>query len=267
MILVVGSTGLLGSTVALKLARSGKAVTGLVRDLHSVRASILQQGGMRLVAGDLTRPDTLAAATTGVDTIVCTASAMLSRDSSNTLNAVDNLGVQALIKMAEKNGARQFIFVSYDTAGGSYPLALAKRAAEKCLEASRLDWTVLQPAAFCEIWFSPAVGFNVSAARVRIYGPGDKAIHYISLEDVAKAVVACVDNPTASRRVFRIGATTPESQLDAVRLWERSTGKQFFREQMPLVQIQAARAQNLESNRGLVPRSLRVDSQRNRSGR
>jgi len=246
MILVVGSTGLLGSTLALKLARCGKAVTGLVRDLRSVRAITLQQGGVRLITGDLTQPDSLLTATVGVDTIVCTASAMLSRDSANTLNAVDHVGVQALIKAAEENGALNFILVSYDTTGGSYPLALAKRAAEKCLEASKLDWTVLQPAAFCEIWFSPAVGFDVSAARARIYGLGDNAIHYIAVEDVASAAVACVDNPTASRKVFRIGGATPESQLDAVRLWERCTGKAFSCEQVPLAQIQAAQAQTTD---------------------
>jgi uncharacterized protein YbjT (DUF2867 family) len=242
MILVVGSTGLLGSAISLKLAREGKVVAGLVRDVSSAKARTLRDGGVTLVSGNLTQPHTLEAALAQVEAIICTATAILSSGPSNTLDDVDNRGIQSLITAAEKRGVRQFVFVSYDTAGGTYPLAAAKRAAEQRLQASKLNWTILQPAAFCEVWFSPVVGFDVAASRARIYGDGDRPLHYIALDDVAKAAVACVNNAAASRKIFRFGGGTPASQLEAVNLWERATGRRITCERTSLAELQATQA-------------------------
>jgi len=239
MILVVGSTGLLGSAISLKLVREGKAVAGLVRDVSSAKARTLRDGGVTLFSGNLTQPHTLEVALAQVETVICTATAMLSSGPSNTLDDVDKRGIQSLITAAEKSGVRQFIFVSYDTAGGIYPLAAAKRAAEQRLQGSKLNWTILQPAAFCEVWFSPVVGFDIIASRARIYGEGDKPVHYIALEDVASAAVACVNNAAAACKIFRFGGGTPASQLDAVCLWERATGKNFSCERVSLPELKA----------------------------
>src|SRR6516162_9491683 len=84
MILVVGSTGLLGSAISLKLAREGKVVAGLVRDVSSAKARTLRDGGVTLVSGNLTQPHTLEAALAQVEAIICTATAILSSGPSNT---------------------------------------------------------------------------------------------------------------------------------------------------------------------------------------
>jgi uncharacterized protein YbjT (DUF2867 family) len=195
-----------------------------------------------LIQGDLTQPRTLGPALTKADTVICTATAMPSASASNNLDTVDHRGVQSLIAAAEERGVRHFIYVSYDSTGGTYPLALAKRAAEQRLKASALNWTILQPTCFCEVWFSPLVGFDAAVGRARIYGEGDKPLHYIAVDDVAQAVVACMNNIAAHRKVFRFGGGTPASQLDAVRLWEQATGKTFDCERMSLAEIQAAQA-------------------------
>jgi uncharacterized protein YbjT (DUF2867 family) len=224
------------------LAREGKEVAGLVRDLSCSKAKALRDGGVTLFLGNLAQPRTLETALGQVETVICTATAMLSSGPSNTLDEVDNRGIQSLITAAENNRVRQFIFVSYDTAGGTYPLAAAKRAAEKRLQASKLNWTILQPAAFCEVWFSPVVGFDVAASRARIYGDGDKPVHYIALDDVATAAVACVNNAAAGRKIFRFGGGTPASQLEAVSLWERATGRRFTCERTSLDELKASQA-------------------------
>jgi uncharacterized protein YbjT (DUF2867 family) len=77
---------------------------------------------------------------------------------------------------------------------------------------------------------------------VRIYGDGTAKISYISLEDVAAGVVACIDNPSASRKAIPMGGPKAYSQLEAVELIERATGKPLAREFMTSEQIQAARA-------------------------
>jgi nucleoside-diphosphate-sugar epimerase len=82
----------------------------------------------------------------------------------------------------------------------------------------------------------------VAAGKVRIYGDGHAKGSYISSEDVAAAVVASVDNPAASRKAIPIGGPRAYSQLEAVELVERATGKKLEREHMTTADIQAARS-------------------------
>ena len=243
MILVVGSTGSVGTSVVRRLAGKGKKVAALVRNPGSEKARALEKEGAKLVTGDLKEPATIERALDGVDTVICTASSTLSRQAGDSLETVDGKGVQTLIDVAERKGARRFIFVSFSrNLPADFPLGEYKRAAEKRLEGSRLDYTILLPSYFPETWLSPALGFDVPAGKVRIYGDGQARGSYISLEDVAAAVVACVDNPAASRQAIPIGGPRAYSQLEAVELVERATGKKLEREHMTSQQIKAARA-------------------------
>ena len=243
MILIVGSTGYLGSLVTTKLATAGKPVTALVRDAASEKARALKQAGAKLVTGDLKDRASLEKALEGVDTVICTASSTLSRQEGDSLETVDGKGVQSLIDAAEKKGVRRFIYVSFSrNITVDMPLARFKRAAEKRLESSKLDYTILLPSYFADVWLTPAVGFDVAGGKVRIYGDGKAKGSYVAVEDVAKAVVACLDNPKASRQAIPVGGARPYSQLEAVELVERVTGKKLEREHMTADQIKAARA-------------------------
>ncbi len=241
MILIVGSTGYLGMSVALKLAHAGKRVAGLVRDPASDKAKALAAAGVNLVVGDLKDAPSLARAVAGVTTVVCTASSTISRRDGDSIETVDRVGVKSLIGAAEQAGVSEFVFVSFDHAKQTVPLAVAKREAEAKLKTSALNWTILQPSCFSEVWLSPIAGFDVAAAKARVCGEGDKPIHYIALADVAAAVVACVGNPAVSRKTIRIGGQ-PTTPLEAVRIFERMTGRAFAVEHMPLAAIQGGRA-------------------------
>ena len=174
---------------------------------------------------------------------ICTASSTLSRREGDSLETVDGRGVQTLIDVAERKGVRRFIYVSFSrNIAADFPLAKLKRAAEKRLESSRLDYTILLPSYFADVWLTPAVGFDVAGGKVRIYGDGKAKGSYVSVEDVAKAVVACVGNPKASRQAIPVGGARAYSQLEAVELVERATGKKLEREHMTGDQIKAARA-------------------------
>jgi len=242
MILIVGSTGLVGSAVTTKLSAGGKPVTALVRDPASEKARALQAAGARLVVGDLKDRSSLEKALAGVDTVICTASSTLSRREGDSLDTVDNKGVQSLIDVAERKGVRRFIFISFSrNISDDFPLALFKRAAERRLESSKFDYTILLPTYFAEVWLSPAVGFDVAGGKVRLYGDGRAKVSYIALDDVAKAVVACVDNPKASRQAIPVGGAKAYSQLEVVELVEQAMGKKLEREHMTADQIAAAR--------------------------
>ena len=243
MILVVGSTGYVGASVVHKFAARGKTVVALVRDVAAEKARALQAVGARLVVGDLKDAPSLERALNGVNTVICTASSTLSRREGDSLATVDGKGVQSLIDMAERKGVGRFLYVSFSrNMPSDFPLAGYKRAAERRLEASKLDHTILLPSCFMETWLSPAVGFDVAAGKVRIYGDGKAKLSYISLDDVAAGVVGCVDNPAAGRTAIPMGGPKAYSQLEAALLVERATGKPLAREHMTSEQIKAARA-------------------------
>lgn len=242
MILVVGSTGALGNSVVRGLIASHKKVAALVRDASAERARGLRTVGATLVVGDLKSRTTIESALEGVDTVVCTANSITSRREGDSIETVDKTGVQGLIAASAAAGIRQFIYVSFSrNISNDFPLAAAKRAAEKRLESSTLGYTILLPSYFAETWFSPAVGFDVANGKIRVYGEGHSEVSYVARDDVAKAIIACVDNSLATRKAIPIGGPKPITQLDAVALAEKATGRKMQLEFMSAEQISAAR--------------------------
>lgn len=248
MLLIVGGTGSLGMSVVKGLTASGKKVVALVRDVASDKAKALKSAGATLVVGDLKTRATLDAALKGVDTVVCTASSTMSRREGDSIETVDQKGLQNLIDAADAVNVKRFVFVSFSrNIGNDFPLSVAKRAAEKRLESSKIDYTILLPSYFAETWFSPAVGFDTGSGKVRIYGDGKSKVSYVAREDVAKATIACVDNPKVSRKAIPIGGPKALSQLDAVALAEKATGRKMQLEFMTADQIAGARRDTKDS--------------------
>jgi uncharacterized protein YbjT (DUF2867 family) len=83
---------------------------------------------------------------------------------------------------AEAAGTRHLIFVSFSrNIRNDFPLAAAKRAAERRLESSTINYTILLPSYFAETWFSPAVGFDAASGKIRIYGDGKAKVSYVTI--------------------------------------------------------------------------------------
>jgi uncharacterized protein YbjT (DUF2867 family) len=251
MILIVGSTGSLGTAVVKGLLAARRKVVALVRDVSGQRANELKSVGARLVVGDLKSRPTLDAALKDIDTVVCTASSTLSRREGDSIETVDQNGVRSLIDAIEAADTKRFVFVSFSrNIRNDFPLSVAKRSAEKRLESSTIDYTILLPSYFAETWFSPAVGFDTENGKIRIYGDGTAKVSYVGLEDVAKATIACLDKPELIRKAVPIGGPKPISQLDAVALAEKATGRNMQVEFMTVDQIAAARRDTTDSLMG-----------------
>ena len=242
MILIVGSTGALGSSVTKGLLASHRNVAAFIRDDSTPTARELRADGASLVVGDLKSRPTIDMAMKGIDTVVCTASSTLSRREGDSIEMVDRMGVQDLINASISARIRHFIYVSFSrNIGDDFPLALAKRAAEARLESSAIDYTILLPSHFAECLFTPVVGFDVANGKVRVYGTGKSKVSHVALEDVARAIIACVDNPRVIRKSIPIGGPSSITQLDAVALAERVTGRKVQLEFMSADEIAAAR--------------------------
>lgn len=241
MILVVGSTGFLGSDVVRRLTASGKQVRALVRaSSDPAKRALLEASGATLVEGDLKDPASLRAACAGVDTVISTASATVSRASGDSVDSVDRQGQLHLVDAAESAGVRHVVYVS--VSGNNidrFALLEAKRGVEERLRAGKAKFTIIRASFFMEVWLSPMLGFDPAGGRVRIYGTGDQPISMISVPDVAAYVVGCVENAAAENQTIELGGPEPTTYNAVVEMYEKALGRSIAREHVPAAALEA----------------------------
>ena len=227
MILVVGSTGFLGERVAERLILSGERVRALVR--AGSRAETLEAAGAEIVLGDMKDRASLDAACAGVRMVVSTANAA-ARGGADTPETVDLQGNQNLIEAATAAQVKKFVFVSaYGvTPESPVPFFRAKAHTEERLMASGLDWVIVAPDLFAEIWIPMVVGAKVAADQpVMLVGDANHRHSFISVDDVAAFTVKAARSDALTARRLEIGGPDALSWSDVVGIYERVLGREL----------------------------------------
>src|SRR5690606_10032483 len=243
-VLVAGATGILGSEICRQLIQDNYLVKGLVRPTSdSEKISRLTAMGVETVVGDLKEPVSLKNALKGVSSVISTVSSTLSRQEGDSIQSVDEEGQMNLINTAVKAEVQQFLFISVADLEDN-PLQRAKKRVEKHLIESGLNYTILKPSYFMEVWLSPSLGFNYAEGSATIYGEGNNKVSWISLRDVASFAVASLANPGAINRIVELGGPEALSPLEVVDLFSSIQGRryelQFISEEALKSQIEAA---------------------------
>ena len=240
MDLVVGATGFVGGLAAKQLCDRGRTVRALVRGgAGRKEAEPLAGVGAAIVDGDLTDPASIARACQGIETVVCTVTAMPNAG-GDALQRIDHDGVLNLIAEAERAGVRRFVYTSYSgNIRVDSPLERAKRACEARLAQSALEHVVLRPSIFMEVWLGPHLGFDIANAKARIYGEGTAKVSYVSAVDVAAFAAAAAMRPGELRDTVQIGGPDAASQLEVVELFERTLGRRFTLEHVHMAALEA----------------------------
>ena len=102
-----------------------------------------------------------------------------------------------------------------------------------------MTWTVLRPSFFMETWFSPALGFDVAAGTVRVFGAGLEPISWVTRDDVAEFAAEAVDSEEARNATLEIGGPEALAPLDAVKVFETVAGRRFVIEHVDEVTLRA----------------------------
>ena len=226
MILVVGATGVLGGMVAHILLSQGKGVRILMRP-DSPAEELSKQGmatnpqalidtGAQMVMGNLRDRASLDTACMDVDTVITTATAA-SRDGD--FNGIDLHGTMNLIEVAKSTGVSQFIYISAYGAvpDHPHPLYRAKGLCEEHIAASGMNYTILSPDVFIEIWGGAVVGIPLQAGQpITLVGDGVTMHAFISIADVVTYCAMAVDNPVAKNQKIPIGADRSYSWNEVV---------------------------------------------------
>ena len=227
LILVVGSTGDLGGTITRMLLAKGKNVRIIVRPQSNYQP--LVEAGAKLVFGDLKDPASLNAAVKDAKFLITTATAT-KRGGQDTPTTVDLEGNHNLVDAAKGRGIKQFIFTSLSIADPNSPIPFveAKGKTEDYLKASKIPYTIVAPNAFMETWIALPVGIPaVTGQSVTIVGEGKTKHSFISLNDVAKFIVASLNNDKAINQRIVIGGPKPYSMLDSVAVFEKVLNRQI----------------------------------------
>ena len=240
MILVAGSTGILGSEICRQLTAQQKKVRALVRKTSAPeKIDALKQMGCSLTEGDFKDKASLAVACKDCDTVITTVTSTISHQEGDNIQTVDHDGNLSLVAAAKEAGVKHFIFISFrHQKAMDNPLTVAKRTAEKAIESSGMKYTILQASIFMEVWLSPALGFNYDEHTAQIPGDGTNPVSYVSYKDVAAFAAASVDNPVAENQVLEIGGPEPVSPAQVVKEFENNSGHSFTVNYIPVAALE-----------------------------
>jgi NADH dehydrogenase len=227
MILVAGATGRLGLEIVQRLRRRGEEVRGLVRATSAPeKIAAIKDSGAQVYTGNLRDRESLEAACEGVETVISTATVITTAQPGDSFQDTDAAGTIALIEAAKHAGVSHFIFVSFDASRfPDTPLTDAKRAVERHLKEGGIDYTILQPPPFMEIWLGPMLFGDPRSGQVKIFGQGEGKVPYVSLYDVAEVAVRSVRMPSARNRTIVFSGPQGVTQREVVKMFEEAMGR------------------------------------------
>ncbi|WP_067729453.1 SDR family oxidoreductase [Oceanobacillus damuensis] len=205
-VLVIGANGQIGKHLVRLLQDSDEhTVKAMVRKEEQLEA--LKESGVDTVLGNLEGSvDEIAEAVKGSDAVIFTAGSGGSTGPDKTL-LIDLDGAVKSMEAAEKEGADRFVIVSAFQAHNRdswadspiKPYMVAKHYADKMLEASKLNYTIVRPGGLLN---DPGTD-KVAAAENLERGS-------IPREDVAKVVIASLTEENTYRKGFDlISGDTP----------------------------------------------------------
>jgi uncharacterized protein YbjT (DUF2867 family) len=199
MYLVTGATGQIGRRVVRLLRERELPVRAFVR--LSSRYGELENRGAELFIGDLREERDIQKACKGVHYIIST------HGSGGDAQALDYRANIELIDQAKENGVQHFVLISVLGSDRGYedaPVFKAKRAVEKYLQASGLNYTILRPAGLASNLLPLAEQFRQTGIYLLTGDPKNRT-SIVSTDDLAQICVDSVTVEGARNQIFPVG--------------------------------------------------------------
>ncbi len=254
-ILVVGATGQLGTAICQKLPHEKYQLFAMHRDGSNTK-SLQDLPNTTLLKADLQDKNSLLNAVKGMDVVICTANSASPRRKEDNFKNVDINGIKDLIEASERSDVKQFIYTSsieYGSQTNAIPLSNAKRAIEAALQTSSLNYTIIRPCTFMDVYF-PFFGtdipiknaanatikrpFKFSAnffegikhdienkGKFNVIGKGDRRHSYICVDDVAEFHIKSIGHSSAEKSIITIGGPEALTPLEIKDIFEKLLDK------------------------------------------
>lgn len=197
-ILVTGATGLSGSLVVRELARREIPVRVLVRNRE--KAKMLEQYPLvRIYEGDMLQPDSLGPALEGADKalLISSAAERMTETQQTFIDAARKAGVRHITKYS--GGDSGIGFLSH-----KFVAQKEHEDIEEYLVRSGLQWTILRPSQFMQMYLPGAVtGVNLVTRRLSL-PIGKGKLSPVDIEDVARVCAALLTENGHEHRVYEM---------------------------------------------------------------
>jgi uncharacterized protein YbjT (DUF2867 family) len=202
-VVVAGGHGQIGLRLLKLLAQEGHTARGIVRNPDHV--ADLEAAGAQAVVRDLEQEDLTAEDVAGADAVVFAAGAGPGSGAERK-RTMDLGGAVKLIEAAKAHGIDRYVMVSAMGAKdppegdeGMAPYLRAKAEADRALEDSGLDYTIVRPGGLTN---DPGTG-TVQAAKSVERGQ-------IPRDDVAAVLLAVLETPKTIGKTFElVGGARP----------------------------------------------------------
>jgi uncharacterized protein YbjT (DUF2867 family) len=224
MILITGATGNVGREVVNLLVEDGRQVVAVSRNPKT--ASLPAKA--HVVAGDPSRPRTLAAAFKGIDAVLLSPRALAGAASE-------------LVMLAASSGVRRAVVLSALTvqySGGLRRFADEFRAIENVVKESGLEWTLLRSADYASnarMWVP-----QIRAGDVVRGAYGEARSSTVHDWDVAAVAARSLVDATHSGQVFVLTGPQSLTQRDKVCALGQAIGRSLTWQEVPPDEVRQA---------------------------
>jgi NADH dehydrogenase len=225
MILLTGSTGLIGSVLLRRLLDSGEEVRCLVRDPRRLGPNRVR---VQITLGELEDPNSLRQSVRGVKTVVHLAASIRDQQAAS-IEELNGLATARLLRDAERAGVERFIYFSALCATPSSRTRFfrSKSLAEQAVLDSEIETMVFAPS----IVYAPGDPWLTLLSRMMylpwmpITGDGRAPFQPIWAEDVASCVTAVLSSDWDGKRRHELAGPEVLTYEDIVELALEADGR------------------------------------------
>jgi uncharacterized protein YbjT (DUF2867 family) len=233
-ILVTGGTGVIGEGVIPELIARGHSVRLLSR--HA-KEDAKQWPDVEPFEGNVADAASLNGAADGCDAVLHIVGIAEEHPPEGTFQKINIDGTRHMLDETKRAQVRRFVFVSSlgaDTGQSDYHRS--KLAAEKLVQASGLDWTIIRPGNV----YGPGdevISLILKMVRalpaVPVIDSGEQEFQPIWHEDLAKILATAVERRDLGPQVLEAGGPEITTMNDLVRRFAEITGRSPLRVPVP----------------------------------
>jgi uncharacterized protein YbjT (DUF2867 family) len=213
MILVTGGTGMVGGEILRLLSQAGISATALVRNPQKAP----DLSGVTWVYGDLAKPETLASAFAGSDTVFLVSSIGLDTVElqHNAIEAAREAGVKHIVKLSAFGA----------TDHSRAPICLWHYQIEQEMKQSGIAWTILRPHHFMQNLLTQLAYITRDGL---VYSPsGDGKIPYVDARDIAAVAAVTLTKDGHRGMAYVVTGSEALSYRQATEIIGNTIGKEL----------------------------------------
>lgn len=261
IITVFGGSGFIGRHLVQRLANTGAHVRVAVRDVEAALFVKVYGDAGQVVPwpADITKPDQVAAAVQGADTVVNLVG-ILFEWGRKTFHSVHVEGAANVAAAAKAAGVNRLVHMSAIGADSDSPARYgqSKASGEAAVKEAFPDATIVRPSVvfgpednffnlFAGLsrltWVLPVFGCPIEPGitlfpeggliHIDLYGDGGTRLQPVFVGDVAEAISKCIADPETAGQTYELGGPTVYSFKEVMDLLLEETGRKRFLAPIP----------------------------------